>query len=99
MRYLVRWNPFEVLKYLGENEPCDIPDGCDIVKDLPDNVFERMKVWQGDIDWETVLRLHENGDYLSIFRMHNENGWSDDYYCCEYMKKYVDYNVELYKAS
>lgn len=98
VRYLVRWNPYQILRTLHD-EDCEVPDGCDIITQPLSFTEEFIQKWQGNIDWNKVLELHENGKYFDIFVMHNKGEWTDDVYCCDRFQKHVDYNVELYKNT
>ncbi len=99
VRYLVKWNPYHVVRVLHEGETCEVPEGFDIISQPLNFSEEFIDKWQGNIDWEKVLELHEKGKYFDIFVMHNQYEWTDDNYCCERYYKNVDYNVELYKNS
>lgn len=97
--YLVRWKPYQILRTLHEGETCEIPEGCDIIKTPLSFSDEHIEKWNGNIDWNKVLMLHENKKYFEIFLMHNHGKWTDEHYCCERFEKHVDYNVELYKNT
>ena len=99
VRYLVRWNPYHILRTLHDGETCDVPDGCDIISQPLEFSEQFIEKWQGKIDWGKVLELHGEGKYFDIFVMHNKGEWTDDNYCCDRYIKNVDYNVELYKNS
>jgi hypothetical protein len=99
VRYLVRWNPYHVVRVLHDGETCEVPEGFDIISQPLSFSEQFIEKWQGDIDWEKVLELHEKGKYFDIFVMHNQGEWTDDNYCCETYYKNVDYNVGLYKNS
>ncbi len=101
MSFLVRWSPFEVLKEIYGSELVEVPPGCDIISSLPVPVFNKSSDWDMSIvPVKKVLNLHQAGDYMSIFKMHNEGKWSEIHYCCEYHKKVVDKNVmEIRKTS
>ena len=99
VRYLVKWNPYQILRTLHDGETCDVPDGCDIIKQPLSFTEEYIEKWQGNIDWDKVIELHKEQKYFDIFVMHNKGEWTDDVYCCDRYSKHVDYNVELYKKK
>lgn len=98
MKYLVQWQPYKILGEFEDGYKQVLEDGQDFVKSLtPDDKFSQ---WDFSlVDWELVLKLHEEKDYRGIFKMHNDGNWSDEYYCCDFYSKYVDKNVGIFKAS
>lgn len=99
MRYLVQWSPYTVLKILEDGETCDVPDGCDIVKQPLEYIQEKFEKWEGEIDWDLVMGLYKSGNFLEIFKLHNSNQWSEDHYCCDKHRKNVIHNVGLWENS
>lgn len=100
MKQLVQWNPYAILGEYPDDFQLDLLDGQDWVKGL-DPVHCEIDTWQGvtEEDWETVMKLFDMGDYQTIFQLHNQRRWTDEYYCCDYYKKHVHYNVGIRKAS
>jgi hypothetical protein len=52
VRYLVKWNPYHVVRVLHEGETCEVPEGFDIISQPLSFSEEFIDKWQGNIDWE-----------------------------------------------
>lgn len=95
--YLVRWYPLMVVDKSEEMYPA--PDGCDWVSSV-DFIKPRLKHWDFDkVDMEWVKEKVKEGDYLSIFKRHNDENWSNERYCCVSQEVKVLKNVEIWESK
>lgn len=94
MNYLVKWDPYSVVMEVEEGVVINVPPGHDLLSSLPVPVFNKNDRWNFSIvPVKEVLSLWDQGNYRSIYKLHNAGKWSDLHYCCEFHKSIVERNV------
>lgn len=95
--FLVRWYPLEIVAQ--SDEMYEAPLGCDWVSNV-DFMLPKKPNWDmSKVDMEWVIEMIDKGNWLAIYKRHNEEGWSNERYCCDSQKKKVLENVEFWKSE